>query len=179
MIDYDPKIDFYELLQITEDATTDTILKAHKRLAKENHPDLHGGCALKTRFLQRLNAARDTLTDSSKRQKYDAQRLLHRLLHRKGKSNARSAQRDRRPPNRTRQQQKQQRGRRDTKRSGRYTSPPKASYPQPRSPGPFELLLKKQVDKNMRDKKPLNAFMLMLLGIGADHALDSWLKSRR
>lgn len=178
MSDYDPKIDFYELLQITEDSTTDTILKAHKRLAKENHPDLHGGCALKTRFLQQLNAARDTLTDSSKRQKYDAQRLLHRFLHRKGKSNARSAQRDRRPPNRPRQQQQQQQ-QRDANRSGRYTSPPKASYPQPRSPGPFEVLLKKQVDKNLSEKKPLSAFMLMLLGISADNALDAWLRSRR
>ena len=45
------KRDYYEVLGISKGASAEEIKKAYRRLAKENHPDLHpGDTAAEARF---------------------------------------------------------------------------------------------------------------------------------
>ena len=61
------KTEFYELLEITKDATTEQIKKAFRKRALKEHPD-KGGDPNK---FKRLKEAYDTLLDPEKRQLYD------------------------------------------------------------------------------------------------------------
>lgn len=61
------KTEFYELLEITKDATTQQIKKAFRKRALKEHPD-KGGDPNK---FKRLKEAYDTLLDPEKRQLYD------------------------------------------------------------------------------------------------------------
>ena len=65
------KRDYYEVLGLQKGATADEIKKAYRRLAKENHPDLHpGDKACEERFKE-INEAYEVLSDDDKRAKYD------------------------------------------------------------------------------------------------------------
>ena len=65
------KRDYYEVLGLQKGATADEIKKAYRRLAKENHPDLHpGDKACEERFKE-VNEAYEVLSDDDKRAKYD------------------------------------------------------------------------------------------------------------
>ena len=65
------KRDYYEVLGLKKGATADEIKKAYRRLAKENHPDLHpGDKACEERFKE-VNEAYEVLSDDDKRAKYD------------------------------------------------------------------------------------------------------------
>lgn len=61
----------YELLQIEEDATTDEIRAAWRRLARQHHPDRNPGCPVSDATMRALNQARDVLCDPAARADYD------------------------------------------------------------------------------------------------------------
>lgn len=61
-------VDHYQLLQVRRDASTAVIAAAYRRLMRDAHPD-HGG---DTSHATRLNVAYETLSDPSRRAKYDA-----------------------------------------------------------------------------------------------------------
>ena len=65
------KRDYYEVLGLQKGASAEEIKKAYRRLAKENHPDLHpGDKACEERFKE-INEAYEILSDDDKRAKYD------------------------------------------------------------------------------------------------------------
>ena len=65
------KRDYYEVLGLQKGASADEIKKAYRKLAKENHPDLHpGDQSCETRFKE-VNEAYEVLSDDDKRAKYD------------------------------------------------------------------------------------------------------------
>jgi len=65
--------DYYELLEVSKNASDDTIKKVFRMLIKKNHPDLFEG-EEKTKAeekVKELNEAYETLSDKGKREKYN------------------------------------------------------------------------------------------------------------
>lgn len=60
-------MDYYSVLGVNRDATSDEIKKAYRRLASKHHPDKGGDNAK----FQEIQAAYDTLSNPQKRQQYD------------------------------------------------------------------------------------------------------------
>jgi len=67
-MDFDPKKNYYEILWVSESATTDEIKKAFRKLAIKHHPDKWWS---KEKF-QEINEAYWVLSDEKKRWQYDA-----------------------------------------------------------------------------------------------------------
>lgn len=79
--------DYYEILNVSTDATEDVIRAAYQRLALANHPDkqLHqngcgsSGVVADTRTFIRITEAWNTLRDPELRRIYDAERFQGRI----------------------------------------------------------------------------------------------------
>lgn len=65
------KRDYYEVLGLDKGATEEQIKKAYRRLAKENHPDLHPGDKEAEARFKEIGEAYGVLSDPDKKSKYD------------------------------------------------------------------------------------------------------------
>ncbi len=68
--------DFYAVLGVNQDASTDEIKKAYKKLARENHPDLNPDDKEAEKRFKDISEASSVLTDVNKRQEYDQVRAM-------------------------------------------------------------------------------------------------------
>jgi curved DNA-binding protein len=64
-------IDYYNVLGIKKDASTDEIKKAYRKLARQYHPDVNPNNAEAHKKFQQINEANEVLSDPEKRKKYD------------------------------------------------------------------------------------------------------------
>jgi len=64
-------IDYYKVLEIKKEASTDDIKKAYRKLARKFHPDLNPGNDEANKKFQQINEANEVLSDPDKRKKYD------------------------------------------------------------------------------------------------------------
>jgi DnaJ-class molecular chaperone len=63
--------DLYTILGVPETSDADTIKKAYRKLAKQNHPDATGGDKKKTERFKEVGDAYAVLSDAKKRHEYD------------------------------------------------------------------------------------------------------------
>jgi molecular chaperone DnaJ len=68
--------DFYKILGVAKDVTQAELKKAYRKLAKENHPDLHPGDAKAEARFKDISEAYDVLSDAEQRKEYDAIRAM-------------------------------------------------------------------------------------------------------
>ena len=64
---------YYDVLEISKDATELEIKKSYRRLALKHHPDRNQGSKESTEKFKQIGAAYECLSDASKRREYDAQ----------------------------------------------------------------------------------------------------------
>jgi len=64
-------IDYYEILQVSRDASGAEIKKSYRKLAIECHPDKNQGDKTAEEKFKLINEAYDTLSKDDKRQIYD------------------------------------------------------------------------------------------------------------
>ena len=65
------KRDYYEVLGVEKNASDAEIKKAYRKLAKENHPDLHPGDKEAEARFKEVNEAYEVLSDADKKARYD------------------------------------------------------------------------------------------------------------
>src|SRR5215203_1692965 len=64
-------IDYYKILGVDKNASTDDIRKAYRKLARKHHPDLNPNDKESHKKFQQVNEANEVLSDPEKRKKYD------------------------------------------------------------------------------------------------------------
>ncbi len=62
---------YYQVLGLAQDASTDDIRKAYRKLARQYHPDVNGGDAEATEKFKEINRAYEVLSNAEKRARYD------------------------------------------------------------------------------------------------------------
>lgn len=60
-------IDYYKILGLNKDASTDDIKKAYRKLARKHHPDLNPNDKEAVKLFQQINEANEVLSDPEKR----------------------------------------------------------------------------------------------------------------
>lgn len=68
--------DFYKVLGVSKDATTEEIKKAYRKLARANHPDSNPDDTAKHEVFKKVAEAYDVIGDPEKRKKYDEVRSM-------------------------------------------------------------------------------------------------------
>ncbi|MBX3172437.1 MAG: J domain-containing protein [Candidatus Eremiobacteraeota bacterium] len=63
--------DYYQILGVSREADDKEIKSAYRKLARENHPDVHNGDKEAERRFQEINEAYEVLSDADNRRKYD------------------------------------------------------------------------------------------------------------
>jgi curved DNA-binding protein len=63
--------DYYKILGVTKNATSDEIKKAYRKLALKHHPDKNPGDKHATQIFSDISEANDVLNDPEKRKRYD------------------------------------------------------------------------------------------------------------
>ncbi len=66
-----PKRDYYEILGLNKDATTEEIKKAYRKLALKYHPDRNSSDSNAEKKFKEINEAYQVLSDPEKRTRYD------------------------------------------------------------------------------------------------------------
>jgi len=64
-------IDYYKILGVAKNATSDEIKKAYRKLARQHHPDLNPNNPEAGKLFQQINEANEVLSDPENRKKYD------------------------------------------------------------------------------------------------------------
>jgi curved DNA-binding protein len=64
-------IDYYKILGVDKNASTDDIKKVYRKLARKFHPDLNPSDKDAHKKFQQINEANEVLSDPEKRKKYD------------------------------------------------------------------------------------------------------------
>ena len=65
------KRDYYEVLGVARDASTEDIERAYRKLARQHHPDRNIGNPEAEAQFKEVNEAHNVLTDETKRERYD------------------------------------------------------------------------------------------------------------
>lgn len=74
---FDSSRDYYRVLGVSEDASTDDLDRAYRTEARKRHPDGGGS----NEEMKSLNEAHDILSDSETRKAYDAERKPRRIAY--------------------------------------------------------------------------------------------------